>query len=413
MSVPRSRRLLLLVVQIAAAVLLLEVALRIVAPRVPSVGVLLRHEPSVDHLARAASLPELLEMSPLGFNPLEPRYGFVLNSRGLRTSEYADRPAAGTRRIVTLGDSFAFASGALPHAWHWPTLLEERLGSGSPEEVEVLRLGVPATGPAFYLRLWQLEGRRLGADDAVVAVFVGNDLANHVDAPPAPDASWLSRIGRHWWGARAVRGVWRLARGVEDGLHGLDRRRRESGGYPLVGYADRFDPDRPTFTPEQYLRIEIERAGLLLGDDGGRFDRLWAQQAPILISLLEEIRAAGARPVLMIIPDELQVDRQLLETVLEATGRTAAVYDLERPQRALRALCTAEGVTCVDLLPAFREAAPRTRLYRPRDSHWNAAGNALAAEILARELAAKASAVPTTCRPEVGGHPGRRRSAEK
>jgi hypothetical protein len=38
----------------------------------------------------------------------------------------------------------------------------------------------------------------------------------------------------------------------------------------------------------------------------------------------------------------------------------------------------------VDLLPAFRSAARTTRLYKPRDTHWNIAGNRLAA----REIAA-------------------------
>jgi hypothetical protein len=32
---------------------------------------------------------------------------------------------------------------------------------GAP--VEVLRLGVPGTGPPFYLRMWELEGARLRA----------------------------------------------------------------------------------------------------------------------------------------------------------------------------------------------------------------------------------------------------------
>ena len=42
-----------------------------------------------------------------------------------------------------------------------------------------------------------------------------------------------------------------------------------------------------------------------------------------------------------------------------------------------------EAIPFLDLLPAFVEAGQRTRLYKPRDTHWNLAGNRLAAEVIA------------------------------
>jgi hypothetical protein len=40
------------------------------------------------------------------------------------------------------------------------------------------------------------------------------------------------------------------------------------------------------------------------------------------------------------------------------------------------------GLQTIDLLPAFEEAGRGVRLYKPRDTHWNLAGNRVAAEAI-------------------------------
>ena len=62
----------------------------------------------------------------------------------------------------------------------------------------------------------------------------------------------------------------------------------------------------------------------------------------------------------------------------------APPLDLERPNRALREALDEDGVPYLDLLPAFVEAARLDRLYKPNDSHWNLAGNRLAADEIYR-----------------------------
>ncbi len=115
----------------------------------------------------------------LGFSPGSVEYGFVLNSTIVQNPGVRTRSGGDRLRVVALGDSFTFASGALPHEDHWTTLLEEELGGRSDRPVEVLRLGVPDTGPAFQLRLWQVEASKLEPDVVVMAFFVGNDFIDH------------------------------------------------------------------------------------------------------------------------------------------------------------------------------------------------------------------------------------------
>ena len=66
-------------------------------------------------------------------------------------------------------------------------------------------------------------------------------------------------------------------------------------------------------------------------------------------------------------------------------GLAGEDYDLQKPNRLLRAIANDHGISFVDLTPRF-VAEGRTRTLYFRDSHWNEAGHALAAEVVAEHL---------------------------
>jgi hypothetical protein len=89
----------------------------------------------------------------------------------------------------------------------------------------------------------------------------------------------------------------------------------------------------------------------------------------------------------VVIPDEIQIDPRLQRELAAADPRYALKGMKYRlPNRKLGERLELLGIDTLDLLPAFREAARAKRLYRPRDTHWNIAGNAFAAELIARHL---------------------------
>jgi hypothetical protein len=53
-------------------------------------------------------------------------------------------------------------------------------------------------------------------------------------------------------------------------------------------------------------------------------------------------------------------------------------------------------IRVLDLLPLFAEQGRQTRLYKPLDTHWNRAGNRLAADAVARELRTVLGVRPAT-----------------
>ena len=75
-----------------------------------------------------------------------------------------------------------------------------------------------------------------------------------------------------------------------------------------------------------------------------------------------------------------------LAEVARAWGRSLEGIDFARPSRVLAEALENAGVATLDLTPAFQSAAPVTRLYKPRDTHWNVAGNRLASEAIVAVL---------------------------
>jgi SGNH hydrolase-like domain, acetyltransferase AlgX len=89
-----------------------------------------------------------------------------------------------------------------------------------------------------------------------------------------------------------------------------------------------------------------------------------------------------------LIPDDVQVDCTLQAQVLKLkeVNSKADDFDFKLPNKLLAARLRQENIECLDLLDEFIRAGNSTALYKPNDSHWNIAGNRLAADVIARDL---------------------------
>jgi hypothetical protein len=368
-------RALALAIGCAVALGLLEAGLRALRPSHSGLRALLYQATLPTAYGRIRDLRGLLETTVVGYRPHTEYAGYVLNGRGLRTREYDDAPAPGVYRVVALGDSFVY--GGVAEADHWCALLERGLTRARP--AEVLRLGVPGTGPPFYLRLWEVEAARLRPDLVIVGLFVGNDFFDE----QGRSEGWRGRLEQ----AAAVSYSFRLARNLlrldapliarSPGAGGV---RHASGGFDAPGFV--YDDARATFSPEAFAEVERDRMTLGLDSARGRFATRLERVVRVLRELNAQAARSGSRLVVMVIPDEYQVHADVARLAAEAEGRALDSYDLERPQRELGRALRDEGIDALDLLPAFRERGAGERLYVPRDTHWNRAGHRLAAEQL-------------------------------
>ena len=377
------RTSLLIAVQVVATILLLELALRLIRPHHAGLNNVL-YLPSVStNFSSVDTTADLIRMAPKGHDPGGTSRGFVLNSRGLRTHEYAVERSGGLR-IVALGDSFTW--GVVPIRDTWPVRLQAMLRKTlDRQDVEVISLGVPGAGPKFYLRMWELEGRLLQPDLVVVGFFVGNDLTEH--SRVGAETSSYSWFVEHSLSVRAIRNLSRVATsGIEirEAGDAADDEGRPSGrlGYELPGYADSFDPLDRAMNDQAFMRIEWNRMAICLKSNRHNLQTLLQRVGPILEEMHRSVTSTGAELLVFLIPDEFQVDDELSGRLLEMHDTDPSEFARNIPQIRLVKRLQEAGIHHIDGLRQFRSRSRVTDLYLPRNTHWNAAGNRLAAQLM-------------------------------
>ena len=382
------RRLLLVLGSIIFAFLVSEISLRVAAMLSRSVRTLLTVSSLESTYEDVETVEALFERTMLGFRPNWKYAGFVSNSKGFRTREYSPQREPETLRIVVLGDSFAFDSGRVSYRSLWPAHLEELLSARSLVDVEVLNLGIAAASLKVEERLWLIEGAHLGAQFVVLALFVGNDF--YEDYPLTPGHSTILQYS---FAARLARNVARYLSTRAEAAPGnqTEMPRESKGGFALDDHYQ--TPEKGWLGHDQFMRVETERIQVCLRDCA-LFEGQFAWVTGILGELNRQVEETGAKLVVMLIPDEFQVNPQLRAEILASLNQSDADYDLGRPQRRLREFLDAAGILHLDLLPDFRDISRHEVLYIPEDTHWNDRGNELAAQLLAEHLAAVQQRVP-------------------
>lgn len=296
-----------------------------------------------------------------GLAPGPHAMGVAINAQGLRDVDRPVEKPAGTRRVLVLGDSFTF--GAVPFEQGFPRQL-----AGLLPGVDVVNAGVPGWTTWQQAAWLRRDGLRYGPDVVVVALFVGNDIEENA-APRrlrVVDGELVEEDGRseRSWLRNTMNSshLYRLLKQAPGEVWGK-----------VTG-----DPPRRRW----YHKIERRRLALCESPPPPALEEGWANTRARLAEIVALARPAPV--VVLVIPDEFQVSRALLDEVCARHGLDAAAFDLDRPQRRLEAACRELGVARVDPLePMRRRTAAGETLYLPLDSHWNAAGNRLAAEALA------------------------------
>lgn len=277
----------------------------------------------------------------------------ALGARDRERSAVADAP-----RVLALGDSFVEGWG-VPRAKRLTDRLEAATG------LEHVNLAMAHFGPYQSLLVYRELGAALEHQLVLIGVVPHNDFTDldytrasgalayryrfrpylvghypsyrHVDHR---EASWARVLRRHSYAWNALDHARTLLLGSDDPYGPRDL--RSAAGVVRSEYYD-------------------------YGED----------QLDLLRFVLERLAAEAApRPVVAF----------LIPTLADLERRAQAGPAPLGP--ALAAAVRGAGVRVIDLLPALREREPHPkRLFFACDYHWNARGNALAAEILRAELA--------------------------
>jgi lysophospholipase L1-like esterase len=370
------QRLGLIVVGLVAGLFLGEAVLGWLAPQVYQRPAVWRYDADLGwaHIAGASGR----QVSP------EFSVEYRINTAGQRDNEFPAPEIQSGPRILVFGDSFAEGWGV-----ELDQRVSQRLALEMPS-VQVLNFGVAGYGTDQALLLFERKGKSYRPQH-ILLLFYANDLWNNVSH---------KGIGAE----RGFKPYFALAAG------GL---RLKGVPVPKTRFWDEdFWSSRPwTARADRYLRQywhlyalgakalapQMARPqqqqfyqGLYGRDDEVRWRPVWDRTGAILAAFKASADAVGARLTLVYVPAIVQVEAENWQTKRQLNGLVGN-YDLEKPNRELASFAKRFAMDFVDLSPAFLDAAAQETLYF-RDSHWNPAGHALAAHLLAQHLAGQVKA---------------------
>jgi len=316
-----------------------------------------------------------------------------INSDGFCGDEL--RPTGQVTRVVVYGDSFIHAFYSRQEETFTSqlrALLAERLGRA----VEVVNAGVSSYGPDQVSLKMEDELPRLRPDLVVVAIFVGNDYGDLM-------RNKLFRLGAD---GELVESPWKLDPKVRVRL---DLSQQESILKRILGVVFGSKPPLQPYEDMGFLLAEAEReyqsfvvernnvitnthqdyysanVSLTPGSASAQYE------VALMRAVVRRVRDVAARSAVplafLVIPhpfdvtdhyDGWRVDRERFPDY-DGRNQSAALEDM------LRTL----AVPFVSLYDVYRAKDANSLYFHGGDDHWNAAGQRLAAEVMADYLLAR------------------------
>jgi len=297
------------------------------------------------------------------------------NRFGFNDRDYPLERQPGIYRILFVGDSFSWKG---LQEWNYTVVLEQMFEEHfGGHRVDVINAGYTMTATGEQLAMLRKCGLQYNPDLVVLGFFVGNDVL---------DASRFRK--------RIV---------VGDTYFDIDaRNERLFLGRPMVGQSrllafvkqrwkahtsteKSHGPDHTDlFERDVYLEIERQRMQVCETNRVGRgeFSEQYTVACEDIAAMRDLLQPRRIGFTVALFPDEFQVEDELARDVFEKFALKPEDYDLALLQKKIGACASGLTIPCLDLLDAFRAHGVTNDLYLPRNTHWNEAGNRLAAQVL-------------------------------
>jgi len=346
-----------------------------------------------------------------------------VNQHGFRGPEL--RPRVGQKRVVVYGDSFIEAEASALNAT-FPRQLEQQLARLTGADIEVINAGVRAYGPdQISLRVAQ-EMESLAPDLVVVGIFAGNDFGdlvrdkiyrlgaqgelvrNDYHLSPTLEARMrrlaqprglqrlhLVRLGYRVW--RVLHPSPGANRWAEDPANvGLVDRWLQLDRDEYRDFVERGDNEVKNLTTD-HLNVDV---AVDPDSPSARFKIALMEQT--LREIRQTVEAHGARFVLLIIPSPFDV---VVGYPIVLDSARYPRYRRSRLTDVVEQIARRNAMTYVNLYAPFQAAGPESLFFHVGNSHWNDAGERLAAELTARLIRDSSLLTAAPGRGLLGTHP--------
>ena len=272
-------------------------------------------------------------------------------------------------RILGLGDSFSVFLKDKGQNYN-DFLQQKYIASGKPD-VEIVNAGMEAMGPGYYWHIINKFGDLFKLDLIIVGFFVGNDfeeaefsvlIGNFISEPKNLIKRYL-KYGqfRHWRLYKLCKNKYTRYREAQ-----LKQQEAKLHSSYEVG----------TLSQATFLEVEKKRSWIFDKNNWDLLHQKWRECSELILKMKDWCDRRNIKLVMVILPDQLQVNRVLREEVLNRYKNIATNnLDLSYPDNLIVNFCRTHNINCLDMLGQFQEKGKTRLLYTLRDSHWNEAGN--------------------------------------
>jgi hypothetical protein len=316
----------------------------------------------------------------------------LTNRFGFSDRDYSLQKAPGVFRIVVVGDSFGWNGGMEDN---YTAILERKFENrDGAHKLDVINTGYPGTHTAEQLIMLKKFGLQYNPDLVILGFFAGNDF---FDADPnrkriVANKYFLDIDKRYELRALGYPIVARsrlwlfLKNKFESEAMNAEANREGEERAAATGQPKPF----LNLTTETYLGVQ--RAKLEFFNRTTSANTFGAHTAYIfkaIDEMNELLKSKGIKFMVAIYPDEFQVSPVQFEALVEHFRLKKEDYDLDLAQNLLKTFLESKHISYLDLLDRFRTEESRRELYLYKNTHWNEAGNNLAADVLFQYLAAQ------------------------
>jgi hypothetical protein len=279
-------------------------------------------------------------------------------------------------RILGLGDSFSVY--LRDKKLNYNNILQQEFIASGRGDVEIVNAGMEAMGPGYYRHILHKFGDSFKPDVVLVGFFVGNDfgeadfsvyIGNFIIEPK----DLFKRYSKYDQ-FRHLR-LYRLLKNKYTRYRDAQLKKEEVKRQPAQQVG--------TFSQATFLEVEKKRSWMFDKNNRALLSRQWGECSEVILKMKDWCDRRKIKLLIAILPEQFQVDQELRKAVLTKFQHIAAEdLDLSYPDNLIVNFCRTHDIHCLDMLGQFQEQGKTRQLYMLRDSHWNEAGNRLAAELI-------------------------------
>jgi len=322
-----------------------------------------------------------------------------VSSQGLRDREHALPKPANTYRIAILGDSYAEAMQVDMERAFWALLPKklEACGFAGGRKIETVNFGVSGYGTGHELLMLEKRVWPYSPDMVLLAFFPGNDVRNNSKALEGEKRPYFSLKDGQLFADMAFRDDPEFRDKQHIAVHRAFLQRLRL--YQLLRRARAGDIAKHFHNSPMAAAVakgdKLTEAGLdeqvFVEPKDAKWREAWDITDRLVLAVERETQQHGARFMLVTIstPASVYPDPRMRARYEKSLGVSSLFYPEERLER----LGGKNGFEVLALAPEMQKRADATHVYyhgfpntKPGFGHWNEAGHAAAADLIAERL---------------------------